>query len=366
MAGSVKLAVAGSGKTTWLGKKINAHRRNLLITFTNQNVANIVNSVKKSHNGAIPDNTIIMTYTKFVYYWIIKPNEKLYCCKSGGKLKGNGMTIGEPIELDSRNPNNGYVKDKYPRHFLDKNNYYYVKRLAKLFVKQNASVKNTVRDYIGEFVDEIYIDEFQDFVDYDLKLILDICKGKSYDVTMVGDYYQSLVTYTGRTKNKSIYKEKSYSECIDYFKDQKLQVDTTTLVKSWRCSSKVCSFIKENLGIDIFPKLKNKKGDIKVVSNINEAFKILVDNNIVKLLYSAGSKGYNKLNNKNKWGYSKGSTFEKTCVILTEETSNLVQNGKKDKVTKGVLHKLYIALTRSSSDVYLIPKDTYDKAILKF
>ena len=82
MVGAVKLAVAGAGKTTWLGKIIDPNKRNLLLTFTNSNVKHLIQSVKESHNNIIPNNTKVMTYTKFVYYWIIKPNEKFYLCKS--------------------------------------------------------------------------------------------------------------------------------------------------------------------------------------------------------------------------------------------------------------------------------------------
>lgn len=341
MAAEVKLAVAGAGKTTWLGKMIDPNKKNLLITFTNLNVENLIKSVKESHNGIIPANTEIMTYTKFVYYWIIKPNERLYLCKSGEKLKGKGMTIDEPEESDRSKPRNGYVKDEFHRHFLDENSRYYVRRLSELFVKQKAAVKKAVREYIGMFVDEIYIDEFQDFINFDHKLILDISKGKNYNVTMVGDYYQF----------------------IKYLENKKIKVDTVTLEKSWRCAPKVCSFIRANLGINIFPKLDNKKGEVNFVSNIDIALSILVNDSIVKLLYNVSSKGYNKLKNKNKWSYSKGSTFEKTCVILTENTSNLLSNRGKNKIKKETLHKLYVALTRSSSDIYLMPKNIYDKAI---
>lgn len=364
MAAEVKLAVAGAGKTTWLGKMIDPNKKNLLITFTNLNVENLIKSVKESHNGVIPANTEIMTYTKFVYYWIIKPNEKLYLCKSGKKLKGKGMTIVEPIESDRNNPGNGYVKDAFPRHFLDENSRYYVRRLSELFVKQKATVKKAVREYIGKFVDEIYIDEFQDFINFDLKLILDIGKGKSYNITMVGDYYQSLVTYGGKVKkSQNIYRKLNYDQFIEYLEKEKIKVDTATLVESWRCSPKVCSFIRANLGINIFPKLDNKKGEVNIVSNIDVALSILADHSIVKLFYDEKSKGYNKLKSKNKWGYSKGSTFEKTCVILTGRTSNLFLNREKNKITKETLHKLYVALTRSSSDTYLIPKKIYDIAI---
>ena len=368
MVGAVKLAVAGAGKTTWLGKIIDPNKRNLLLTFTNSNVKHLIQSVKESHNKIIPNNTKVMTYTKFVYYWIIKPNEKLYLCKSGSKLKGEGMTIVEPIEFDKSNLGNGYVKAEYPRHFIDKNNYYYVNRLSELFCKQKAVVKKAVREYIGKFIDEIYIDEFQDFSRFDLKLLLDLIKGKNYNVTMVGDYYQSLVTYTGRVKkNESIYKKKDYSEFIQFLKEKDIKVDTETLKDSHRCSPDTCRFIRENLGIPIFSQSKGNNGQVKIIYDKDMALNILNNDNIVKLLYNSGSKGYDKLGNKNKWGYSKGSTLEKTCVILTDDFSKQLLNNKNSLKIKNLhkesIHKLYVALTRSSSDTYLMSSYLYREAI---
>ena len=100
MAGFVKLAVAGAGKTTWLGKQIDSRSRNILITFTNQNVANLKEKIKNVNYGKIPQNTKVLTYTKFLYYWVIKPCEELYVLNSGEKMFGNGMTIKEPAEFD--------------------------------------------------------------------------------------------------------------------------------------------------------------------------------------------------------------------------------------------------------------------------
>lgn len=366
MAGFVKLAVAGAGKTTELGNMINPKNRNLLITYTNQNVTNLKNSVKIK-SGSIPDNTVIMTYTKFLYYWVIKPNEQFFILSSGEELNSNGMTINKPIEQDYHNPNNGYVKNEHAHHYLDQNNNYYVKRLSELFVRQKNKVKEIVRKYIGNFVDGIYIDEFQDFIGYDYKFLLDLAKGNYYDVYMVGDYYQSSVSSTsiGNGKiTKLPYEKYDYKSFIEELEKKKIEVDTKSLEKSYRCPPQTCKFIREKLKINIFSAKPNSTYGIKTIEKVEDAIKILKDDKIVKLLYNKASNGFNKLNNKNKWGYSKGNTFSKTCVILTEPTSNFIFNNDTKVLKKTrTIHMLYVALTRSSTDTYLISKEIFDKAI---
>lgn len=366
MAGFVKLAVAGAGKTTWLGKQADPNKRNLLITYTNQNVANIKESVKNANKGLVPDNTEIMTYTKFLFYWLIKPHESYLKLESGEKLKGKGMSIIEPIEFDHSNPYNGYVRDKYVRHYIDKNGYYYVSRLSKLFIKQKSVIKKAIENYIGMFVDRIYVDEFQDFINDDYKLILELVKGKNYDVYMVGDYYQSSVSNTnikGSGASKSPYIQYEYNEFIKQIEKKKIKVDIKSLEKSWRCPPDTCKFIKTKLKINILSQQEHSNYGIKIV-NEKDAIDILKDDKIVKLLYKRNITGYDKLNNKNKWGYSKGSTFNDTCVVLTKKTSDfLLGSGKKGLISTQTKHMLYVALTRASKNTYLMKSEIYIRAI---
>lgn len=367
MAGFVKLAVAGAGKTTWLGKQIDSRSRNILITFTNQNVANLKEKIKNVNYDKIPQNTKVLTYTKFLYYWVIKPCEELYVLNSGEKMFGNGMTIKEPAEFDRYNLSNGYVKDSHKGHYLDKNGQYYVTRLSKLFIKQKASVKKTVKKYIGKFIDNIYIDEFQDFVSNDYKLLMELAKSNEYNTYMVGDYYQSLVTSTnsrGSNALRPYSKSTNYRTFIEKLRNEGIEVDTTTLLNSWRCPYLTCKFIRERLGINIYSEHHDTKHNVKIIRSEDEAIKILKNNGIVKLVYNSKVKGFDRIINKNKWGYSKGSTYNETCVILTKTTGFLTTEISDSPHIKGkALHTLYVALTRSSGNTYLLNNSLYLDAI---
>ncbi|MDN6491202.1 MAG: hypothetical protein L0K14_00755, partial [Leuconostoc sp.] len=96
MVAEVKLAVAGSGKTRWLGNSVSPSKRNLLITYTNQNVSNITKSIQL-HLGIVPENTTVITYTRFVYYWLIRPYEpSIVIGDNTGQFRSDGIDISTP------------------------------------------------------------------------------------------------------------------------------------------------------------------------------------------------------------------------------------------------------------------------------
>lgn len=62
-----------------------------------------------------------------------------------------------------------------------------------------------------------------------------------------------------------------------------------------------------------------------------------------------------------KWSYSKGDTHESSCVILNGTTKKLVEDSFSASTLKTViLNKLYVALTRSEGDVYIVTSDEFE------
>lgn len=70
------MAVAGSGKTYHIAKHIDPLKKNLLITYTRQNVKNLRKEIIKRHQ-VVPKNTQILTFSSFVYRWLLKPFEPI-------------------------------------------------------------------------------------------------------------------------------------------------------------------------------------------------------------------------------------------------------------------------------------------------
>lgn len=362
MVAEIKLAVAGSGKTRWLGDNVLLEKRNLLITFTNQNVKNIKHSIQR-HHGEIPENTYVMTYTRFVYYWLLRPFEP--SIKVGdhvGSFRSSGIDITTPPVHDRENPGNGYYTKDKVFHYLSRwSNGLFSNRLSDLYCCQPAVYKKKARERLDKFFDAIYVDEFQDFTDADYKLLVDLAKISDTEVHYVGDFYQSLVSNSNKRRGTPYSKITELSEMIDEFREKKFEVDTQTLRRSWRCSAEVCTFVNSRLGIPI-ESADEHDGSIVLLSNQLEIMRTLNNTEITKLMWSSAVPGYDLFPSTNKWGYSKGDTYRDICVVLTDSTDHLLEDTEL-KLKPQTLHRLYVALTRAKRNVFLVKRSDYLKAL---
>ena len=87
---------------------------------------------------------------------------------------------------------------------------------------------------------------------------------------------------------------------------------------------------------------------------------VLDNDRIIKLVFQEASKySFPALN----WSYSKGDTVDSACVILTDGLDNLDSDTfNPGKIKLSTLNKLYVAMTRSRGDLYLMKSSTF-KAI---
>lgn len=145
-----------------------------------------------------------------------------------------------------------------------------------------------------------------------------------------------------------------YDDFIQELRGAKYDVDETSLIYSRRCSEEICSFIRNKLGIPIQSAGINS-GTVIRPSNIQE---ILDDKNIVKLVYDNASRYSFKAVN---WSYSKGDTYDAACVNLNGPTKNLIKDTFSASTLKTVtLNKLYVALTRSKGNLYIVTPDEFE------
>ncbi|HFI0313992.1 TPA: UvrD-helicase domain-containing protein [Streptococcus suis] len=342
----VVLASAGAGKTYFIANDFSDKERVYLITFTHRNVENIRKELLKRFDRMIPENIRISTFDSFVYNQLVRPFEPV---ANFPGIKSRGVEVNIKPSTDSRDYGN-YFKLDNPNHFL-LNDKFYVTRLSKFFMKQNRDFKKNALNRLKYFCDTIYIDEFQDYNGWDFKLIEYLMKSPETNVVAVGDIFQSLVANIRRDGNGSDLPFSIISSVDDLSQKlpKKVIIDTTTLVKSRRVAPKVCSFINNHLGIPI-ESSSDSNGEIKWLDNISDATPILMNSNIPKLVWDNRFKCPGVSNFIN-WSYSKGDTYPKTCIILTKPTSTL---SNWDTLSNEVRNKLYVALTRSLGDVYLI------------
>ena len=364
MAKTVILAVAGAGKTYHICHNIDPNKRNLILAFTRENINNIQKELCDAH-GFVPKLTTVSTFDSFVYHHFVLPYEPSIAQYFGSPdfISSGICTVDPPPKrinvkggINIFNPH--YTKKDNLAHYITKKGQYYCATLSELVLqikKNRESLVKRVAKRVNLFFDCVLIDEFQDFREYDYELILSLAN-QLKDIVLVGDYHQHSVSATNNS-GKPFQKRSnsvSYYEFIAGLKNAGFKVDLTTLDKSRRCSSDICQYVSKKLGINILSYGNNLGAVIWVDEN---ARAILEDQEIIKLLYKDASRySFRAIN----WSYSKGDTFDATCVILTDKFEKLADDKFSTKeISESTINKLYVAMTRSRGNLYLMRYSTF-------
>lgn len=366
MAKKIILAVAGAGKTYHICHKIDPTKKNLIIAYTHENIHNIQKELCDAY-GCVPQLTTVMTFDSFVYHNLILPYEPSianYFTTTG--FKSRGICLFEPPQQRIKNKkgemvfNPLYRKKDEIAHYITKKFQYYCATLSELALqvkKERDSLIKRAATRLNLFYDFILIDEFQDFREFDYEVIIKLAKYLN-EILLVGDYYQHSVSARNNTgkpfKNKKC--TVSYTDYIEQMKKDGFEVDTTSLSKSRRCSEDICNYVQKKLKINIVS-TGTHKGKIIWADDIVDD--ILENNQIIKLVYN-DAKEYSFL--ALNWSYVKGDTFNCVCVILTKDFEKLDdEKFNCEKIAISTLNKLYVAMTRSCGDLYLMKSSTLRK-----
>lgn len=367
MAKRVILAVAGAGKTYHICHEIDPTKRNLILAFTHENIHNIQNELCDAH-GCVPELTTVSTFDSFVYHQLVLPYEPSIAEHFGcPKFVSRGICTIDPPPQTIKNTkgkpvaNPLYKKKDRLAHYVTMRGQYYCATLSELVLqvkKNRESLIKRVAARLNMFYDCVLIDEFQDFREYDYELIMALAKQLN-DVILVGDYHQHSVSATNNSgkpfKNKST--DVSYDAFIAELQKSGFEVDLTTLDKSRRCSAEICDYVSKKLHISITSS-GDHCGAVRWIDD--NPTSVLDDDRIIKLVFQEAAKySFPALN----WSYSKGDTVDSACVILTDGLDNLDSDTfNPDRVKPSTLNKLYVAMTRSRGDLYLMKASTF-KAI---
>ncbi|WP_315036937.1 UvrD-helicase domain-containing protein [uncultured Enterococcus sp.] len=360
MVGKIVLARAGSGKTYYIANDFEEGKSILLLTFTNQNVENIREELRVRFQGNIPHNINIVTYSSFVYSWLLRPVEK---CLTFTNVKSSGVDIStKPVE--SSYPSNPfYVKDTELGHYINENNNrYYSSRMTKLIMKQKKSIWEIIENRLEILVDTIYVDEFQDFKGTDYELLMLLMKSKKIDVVSVGDFYQHSVAMSSERRGLPFKKGKRYlseEEFLDVL-PKSVKLDEQSLIFSRRVPQKICDFIQKKLSINI-DSISETEGTLSIITNVEEVVCLLNDETCVKLVYMNSRKvSFKPVIN---WSYSKGDTYSRVLVVLTDNLDKFIQEDFNcSSLSQKSINELYVALTRSNDELYICRKDVFNKA----
>lgn len=360
MAGKIVLARAGSGKTYYIANDFDEKKSVLLITFTNQNVENIKAELKLRFQGKIPNNIKVITYSRFIYSWLLRPVEK---CLSFDNVKSVGVDINKKPVENSYPPSPFYIKDTELGHYINlQNNRYYSGRMAKLVLKQKKNIWKIIENRLGILIDTIYVDEFQDFKGADYELLMMLMKSKKIDVISVGDFYQHSVAMSSERRGIPFKKGKEYLSEREFLKalPKSIILDTQSLISSRRVPQQVCNMIQKKLNINIDSINKNE-GTLAIITEVEKVKDLLNDELCIKLVYNNSRKiPFQPCIN---WSYSKGDTYKRVLLVLTEKLDKFIlEDFTTSNMSQKTINELYVALTRSNNELYICKKSIFDGA----
>jgi DNA helicase-2/ATP-dependent DNA helicase PcrA len=331
----VVFAVAGSGKTTRLVSELDLAKRVLLITYTESNCEEIRRRVLVRF-GHFPDNITVCTYFTFLNSFCYRPLLLM-------TMQTTGISFERPSEYSSLQKLQS--RDRY----VTKTGRIYHARMAKVLDVHGRIP--ALQRRLERYYDKLCVDEVQDFGGHDFNLLKQIAQA-NVEVLLVGDFYQhTYSTSADGAVNKGLHD--SYDRFKDALRTVGLVVDTTSLMTSHRCSATVCSFIRDKIGVGIYPH-SERATQVSVVSELSRAAELHAASGTIKLFYQEhGRYGcYSQT-----WGDSKGrDDYQDVCVVLNAESWKRFSAGTLSELAATSRNKLYVACSRARGDLHVMPE----------
>lgn len=330
----VVFAVAGSGKTTRLVNELNLKTRVLLITYTDNNCAEIRRRVIAKF-GHLPENITVSTYFTFLNSFCYRPLLL-------AELKTKGISFDRPSDYST-------VQNLTSRaRYVTAGDRIYHARMAKALDARGCITE--LQHRIERYYDKVCVDEVQDFGGHDFNLLKQIVQA-NVEILLVGDFYQhTYSTSTDGNVNKGLHD--SYERFKEGLRRAGLTVDAASLVKSHRCSTTVCSFIRDHIGVDI-QSAAERASNVSIVEDSATASELHARADTVKLFFK---EHYLYPCHSQTWGASKGQDhYQDVCVVLNATSWKKYCGRNLSGLAALSRNKLYVACSRARGDLYLMP-----------
>lgn len=281
-----------------------------------------------------------MTYFEFLFHFCYKP-------LLDDEVRAKGI-------IYSKNKLN-YAKQGELQCYLNDKKEFYSNRLAWFLEKR--CIKE-IRARLERYFNWIMFDEVQDIDGRDFNFLIKLCESNN-NYLMVGDYFQhTFATSHDGNVNKNLYHD-NMQKYINKFSKKGINANTSILSGSYRCSPKICDFIKNKLKINIASKNNNNEYCWSFIDSYDKIKEINEDVKIVKLHYKNSSKyGIYHYN----WGDVKGiDSYSNVCVVLYKGAFEKFKNNTLHLLKTTAKNRLYVALTRAKENVYLIEENELEK-----
>jgi DNA helicase II / ATP-dependent DNA helicase PcrA len=335
------LAAAGSHKTEFIVNEALAHpeKRVLLTTYTLHNLACLQERIC-SKVGRIPPHITITSWYGFLSSQWCRPYQRALL-GAPGVLKGIDFESIRPLKIPQTDAR---------RYFCNHAGDLYRDWVADFACKANRATGGAAVRRLEDIYDEIYIDEVQDLVGYDLE-ILDCLLRSNVHVLMVGDPRQH--TYaTNQNRMNSRYRG---SQIVGWLAERTDICTIENRTTSYRCNQAICDFadalyphlpattsanqeIVEPVGILLL-------GRNEVAAHFGKHQPAVLRHDI--RVDTLGLKAIN-------FGASKGSTHDHVLIFTTGPIRQYLQTKNPGNLADGARSKLYVAVTRARHSVAFV------------
>jgi hypothetical protein len=335
------IAAAGSRKTEYVVNEAVAHadKRVLITTYTLNNLQCIEDRIYGKVDRIPPHITITSWYRFLLNQWC-RPYQRAV-------LGAPGIIRG----LDFESPRSRFIRQSQARqYYCNRAGDMYADWTADFAVKANNATSGDVVHRLEAMYDEIYVDEVQDLVGYDLDL-LDALLRSEIHMVMVGDPRQHTYATNQNTRNRKY----RGAGLWDWFAERKdicaLQTNTT----SYRSNQALCDFADA-----LFPHLP---GTTSANAQITTPIGILMVKSadladyiaahspaVLRHSVTSNTFGFGGTN----FGASKGSTFDHVVIIPTQPIKQYLKTRDPGALADETRSKLYVAITRARHSVAFV------------
>ncbi len=335
------IAAAGSRKTEYLVNEALADpgKRILLTTYTLNNLACIEQRIV-GKAGCIPPHITIMSWYGFLLNHWCRPYQRAVL-GAPGIIRGIDFQSVRPIKIS---------QIRARQYYCNQPGDLYKDWVADFAVKVNEETSGAAVRRLDEVFDEIYIDEVQDLVGYDLEA-LDFLARSPMHLVMVGDVRQHTYATNQNRKNKQ-YRGARIVEWLAPRPDL-CRVENWTV--SYRSNQAICDFADA-----LYPHLPTttsanhalvEPGGILMLKPDQVAAHVAACRPVI-LRYNVGFEtlGFTATN----FGASKGSTHDHVVIFPTAAIKRYLKTGDPTQLADETRSKLYVAVTRAKHSVAFV------------
>lgn len=340
----IYLAAAGSGKTTFLLRKVSDQsKRFLYTTFTDEN-ADVAKKILIEKFGCVPSNITILPWFSFLLEHGVRPFQG---AADFGDVNFGGVDLSNEGKNFCARPSMGY--------FCNSAHLIYAAKLPELALYCDQCSGGAVLERLQRLFDVVLLDEAQDMAGYDFDFIERLIRS-DIDVMICGDERQSTYRtnkarkHKGKTIRQFLYENKLTGKC---------PIDENELNGSHRCAEPVIRFANK-----LYPDLpqtdslvsvpeKQRSGIWIVPQSAVESYTdefhpvILRDNVNVKTVAAPCVLNF---------GRSKGRTYDDVLIYPVVPVRKwLVNNNSQLEIQTRA--KFYVAITRARYSAGIVVPD---------